>query len=1258
MNLLMIVLSVIAQAREPMDIDPSRGFGAVLTFPRPAIVEIESGAFPEFEGVPTRFVPGEPPRPALTLFIPVPPGADPVLSFQAGGYRSTGAASSTVRTPDVVGEGLDAELVRVERSPPPDRHAVLEGVIPVAGTRVAVVTVYPVTDWNGSSYASSISVNLDWAPAPGGHSADSHPLLGLVVPEGCLYWKTGTDQTYQSVFWGLPWARISIQGTGGYSVTGSQLEASGCQVTGTPCSTIRMFTGPGVMFSSEPESQHSLEEISVTIVDDDGDGIFDDEDSVRFFGRGLSRWHLNGIEVERLQHRYATRNVYWLTWGGEDGRRIGAVAGEPDASPQWGTTIRSDLWLRQENIWMPRYETGTGWAWQSISEGEALQVPFQVADAGQCGLDVSMIAESSQIHTVSLWVNGSEVLSDSWYGSGARTLEVDGLLLSGSNELEIRFEEDAGGGDLALVSVHVEYPGRPDELTGMQLFPSRERTGRFNFSIQGVSSGCTAYDLSDHYAPMAVTGGEYTGENYEFSFQVDSSTVLMLMDGDDWTSPDSISPAGPGRLVGTVDQGDRLIVVHPSMYDGIWGIEEALSMQGLVPVVATTSEIYDEFGQGVADPGAIRSAVRWAMDTWSPGLAGLILAGDGHYDFLGRSTSQPVMIPPWIVLGTTREDCVDDLYVMVHQGAQLPEIPVSRIPADNLSQLGTCTAKLFAYLQGGSIGDWTGRVLMVADDEWGKPGNWNETEHTVNTELIAEEVLPRWVSRDKFYLVEFPWPPGPWTPEGPHPEKPEARESFLETLDRGHLLMIYQGHGAANQIAHEVLMLDQDVSGLDNGYRLPVAFWATCDVGHFDDPGTDAIGESMVIHPAGGSISGVAATRGTYGTSNYQYFRSVTDSLFSVPGLSVGEAVWQSKLALSGSYAGNNRFYVMFGYPDLPLPVPGTGGEITVSGDTLRSGEMNTVSGEGFQNEGLAFVEILESSWNTVYTCLGGAQIPYVKYGGAAYRGTQNVENGAFTLDCFIPLQSRTGDMARSGSFAIAEDQSTAGADDPAHLTEGTPSGGDLQGPEVEMWIRGYEGVEVPQLTGDVTLEAQLTDSSGICVLGGPGKELSLFVDGSGSDVGRYFSYDRGSSVSGSLQYGIESLTEGMHTLILWSVDGLGNSSRDTLEIRILQERDLAITEALVYPNPGSGSRCFSFRVSEDAQVSVSIFTVAGTRIEDLTAVCTQGYNQIMWNGLDHDGDPVATGPYIYKIRAEALGTSVFSRTAEEYGIVAVIREE
>jgi len=84
---------------------------------------------------------------------------------------------------------------------------------------------------------------------------------------------------------------------------------------------------------------------------------------------------------------------------------------------------------------------------------------------------------------------------------------------------------------------------------------------------------------------------------------------------------------------GTGIHGDIAVVVADELLEAAEPLETIYGMRGLSAVMVTAGEIYDEFGQGVADPGAIRSAVRWGMDDWSGGLSGVILTGDGHYDF-------------------------------------------------------------------------------------------------------------------------------------------------------------------------------------------------------------------------------------------------------------------------------------------------------------------------------------------------------------------------------------------------------------------------------------------------------------------------------------------------------------------------------------------------------------------------------------------------------------------------------------------------
>ena len=1256
--LLCLISSLRLYAGAQAELD-GNGFFISLAFPEPVVRTTESGILLEAEGIRNRFAVGEPVLPARTLLIPVPPGAEPVLDYSVISRTALRIPSDLMICPIVSGEGLDIMLEHVSSGQGPAEHVILSGVIPLAGSQVAVVQVFPAIGIRPVSWASELSISITWeytgrpVPVPEGHPAR------VFAGENAQYWPSGSGERTVSDFWGMPWARLSITGTGAYVLTGAELENNGCSATGVPVSSVSMYTGPGTEFSEEPEAEHFLEDVSILIDDLDGDGVFDTEDRILFLGRSLNRWEYSGpLALSRLFHRYARCNVYWLTWGGGSGERIQPVPATPDGSPGWGSIFDSRAWLEEDTSWKPTYENRTGWIWMSCEPGGNVTVPFSLEDPhGPGSISIFMIVSVGGNNDISIRLNGAQVASDSWYGVGQHTTVVTGVSLEATNTLEITYQSGASGSSLSLDYVDIDYERGTGNAGGSTFFPSIRKTGRFVFDLQGTGTGCRIFDVTGFSTPSELEGIEATSSGVSFALSVDGTTSFIVVDPGDWSTPDSIRSASPGRLLGTVTGGDRLVVVSEELLDGAWGIDAVLRESGRLPVVATTREIYDEFGQGVTDPGAIRSAVRWGIDSWIPGFGGVLLIGDGHYDYLGISTSIPVQIPPWIetASGSSGTICFDDYYVMVHEDAVLPEIPVARIPADNGTELGTCTAKTLTYNSGTAVGTWMNRCMVVADDEWGGDNQMNEAIHTEQCELIVEEALPYYLDRIKFYLIEYPWPPG--TPSGPHPLKPEARADFITALSEGMAAVIYIGHGSADQIAHEKMLLSEDVDLLTNGSRLSLSIWATCDVGHFDTPGSDAIAEDLVNHPSGGSIAAIACTRGCYSWANYELGRAILDSLYSVPGLTMGEALWLAKVTEPASYMNNNRFYIILGYPDFPIPDTDSGASLSIEGDTLRSGESNTISGSGYPETGLAWLELKESSALTYYICLGGAVIEYLKYGGPAFRGTVLVQLGQFVIDCIVPIQAETGPWARAAAACLSSSDVSAGALDPAVMVTGNPPGDDFSGPFITMWIQGHKGVEEPVVTGEVVLEAELEDSSGICFLGGEGRQLRLFVNGDGMDVGRFFNYNQGSSTKGRLVVELQNLAAGEYTLILQALDGVGNASTDTLILQTLDQNEIAITEAIVFPNPGYGQRCFSFRLSTASSVSVSIYTVSGRRIRTLSSFCEQGYNQIIWDGHDTDGDELASGSYIYRIRATSVGSSVFDNETDSTGILAVVRE-
>jgi hypothetical protein len=71
------------------------------------------------------------------------------------------------------------------------------------------------------------------------------------------------------------------------------------------------------------------------------------------------------------------------------------------------------------------------------------------------------------------------------------------------------------------------------------------------------------------------------------------------------------------------------------------------------------------------------------------------------------------------------------------------------------------------------------------------------------------------------------------------------------------------------------------------------------------------------------------------------------------------------------------------------------------------------------------------------------------------------------------------------------------------------------------------------------------------------------------------------------------------------------------------------------YPNPFNPETEMRFQLPEAGYVVVKIFNINGEEIRTLVeAEHEAGYHRVRWNGKDKNGDPVASGIYLYQLRA------------------------
>lgn len=163
--------------------------------------------------------------------------------------------------------------------------------------------------------------------------------------------------------------------------------------------------------------------------------------------------------------------------------------------------------------------------------------------------------------------------------------------------------------------------------------------------------------------------------------------------------------------------------------------------------------------------------------------------------------------------------------------------------------------------------------------------------------------------------------------------------------------------------------------------------------------------------------------------------------------------------------------------------------------------------------------------------------------------------------------------------------------------------------------------------------------------------ELAHLADGAGNSVDTSwqwswqpdssappnFTFDLPDSLGDSLKVAYSNtLGEGEWQFSLDIADYFLNGPQELTAMFRTTETELIIENPLNYPNPFSDVTSITFTLSQEAQVTIKIYTVSGKLVRTLNPPPVVGFNIYEYDGRDHQGDPLSNGTYLYKIIANS----------------------
>jgi hypothetical protein len=627
--------------------------------------------------------------------------------------------------------------------------------------------------------------------------------------------------------------------------------------------------------------------------------------------------------------RYTANDVYFLSLEATPGLRMATRPADPTGLPAgsaWtNATAEVNTWYTPDCLCgsLPPGRDGDRWTWDVVRRPDraarAYAIDLPAVDATQpATLGLWLIGYtdviSSPDHRVDIALNGAPLGRIEWNGKLAITATLPitpGIAHTGANTVTLTLPGLPGiaveGMWLDAFSIHyvrgqtaagalvrfATAPLTPSSLGGlpyrlylplvMKSFPAASGAA---YSVALSSPGpYRAYDVSDPDHPSRLTGVAVTGSTVSIGdstpgglrrFAVTSEAGIL--------APARLRPASALQAGGGFAGANYLVIAPIDFTPALTSLIGLRQAQSLTVTVESVQAIYDAYGGGRPEPGAIRAYLANAYATWPTPPTYVLLVGDGTYDPKRyRATSPPTIIPPYLadVDPWAGETAADNRLVAVDGGDILPDMLIGRLPVNTLTETQIVVDKIVQYESLPAPGDWELGATFVADN----PDSAGQFH--AQSDLLAAAYITAPYTLQRIYYAP------------PTTTITATQQAITGNWNSGAGLIMYTGHASVHQWAAERLFHLDDVAGLSNGLKLPVVLEMTCFTGSFHDPAFATLDESLLRRPDGGAIAAWGATGLGVSTGHVDLADGFLQSVYRSRQSDLGLATLSGKLALA-----------------------------------------------------------------------------------------------------------------------------------------------------------------------------------------------------------------------------------------------------------------------------------------------------------------------------------------------------------------------
>ncbi len=1101
------------------------------------------------------------------------------------------------------------------------------------------------------------------------------------------------DWPENSVLSSGSWLKFNVTGQGIVKVSGADLQSAGVDLSTVNPAMIRVFGSGGALL---PEANSKVRDYDLPenqlYISDGGDGKFDVSDYVLFYNPGHEKWNYNASAKRyiRIQNPYAVSSTFFVTWDGEAGQRISQKT-PPTSTPNSNLNWFVDFFAHETNQ-SNLIGTGRQWFGEVFSLYNEKEFPLTIVNPvipSQAILSSSVAGRAYSSSRFYISLDDTRILTQPIGIITSTSLETSYALdrfdtckfylTSSQPTLKYEYNRASTSSEGWLDYFEINYRRLLSYTSPWLTFsnPTGVESGTVaRYNISNASSEIQVWDVTLPQKPKKVPL-QISGQTASFNDFSDTLRTYIAFDGSGFLNGTGWQRVNNQNLHAT-SEIDYIIISYPGFIEQANQLADFHRNQGLSVKVTTPELIYNEFSSGNQDLSAIRDFLRMVYQRGGRGhqLRWVLMLGDASYDYLNRLEVNHNFVPTWqstISLSPSNSYATDDFFGLfdITEGQDCNgylDIGIGRLLAKSSEEAQSMVNKIIGYhaLTHENMRDWRNVICFVADDQ-------DSDTHVKQSDNMAKmiDTTYRQMNIDKIYFDAYTQVSAPGGQR-----YPEVSDAINRRVENGALIINYTGHGGEMGWAHERVLQISDINSWRNLNNLPFFITATCEFSRYDDPLRESAGEKVFTNPNGGGIGLFTTSRLTYSGSNESLnraFLSVLLTRTSEGYLTLGEAVLKSK-QLNGSNL-NGRKFILIGDPAMKLAFPEYYTETTsieygrsgLPADTISAldeivikGKITDASGETITSfNGEVFPTVFDKAQN-ITTLSNDPDSPHYSFSiqkNALYKGETDVTNGEFEFSFIVPrdIEFRYGTGRLSLYARSSETDATGWNHD---FVVGGYSKNfieDDQPPVISLFMNDNNFTNGGITDENPVLLAYMSDESGINVSGaGIGHDITAVLDNKTDSpyiLNDFYRANVNTYKSGMISYPLYNLTPGLHTIKVTAWDVQNNPASSTISFVVNPSGTLVMENVSNYPNPFTDITNFVFEhnsQNSDLNVEIEIINLTGQRMALIQRkIPSGGFHTppIEWDGRGENGQTIAGGFYIYRIRATASDGAIIEGT-------------